>query len=175
MNSSAHISAVSIDVQGFNHYVAALCLGLSVAIAMVLGSGGAHVEWSGVRIFAVVETVAISHVEPQLPRPASISSVSYYHESHAAEVISGEDVTALQAQEARMVPLRGAPGWVWALPDDDVRKIQAGHDWDIVASADRAAGRVVLAWAMKVIPEEEYWSGICQRWIDDPEWGGIEH
>jgi hypothetical protein len=87
-------------------------------------------------------------------------------------VALGEEPAALQSQEARLIPLRGAPTWVWQLADDDARKVAAIEDWSVTAAADRQAGLTVMEWTGRIIPEQEYWHGLNPRWLSDPEWGG---
>ena len=166
MNVSANSSTVSANAPRINPLLATLCAGLSLAVASILGSGGAPIEFSEGPESAPAQASASSAValQPVSPTSATLPTAA---QDRATEAFSGEEPSALWAAEARLVPLRGAPTWVWALPNDDARKIAASHDWDTVAAADRQAGLVVLAWAMKVIPEQEYWNGLCDRWISD--------
>jgi hypothetical protein len=86
--------------------------------------------------------------------------------------VYGEEPPELRSQETRLAPLRGAPTWVWSLPNDDLRKIAAIEDWSITAAADRQSGLTVMEWTGRIIPEQEYWHGLSPRWLADPEWGG---
>jgi hypothetical protein len=84
-----------------------------------------------------------------------------------------DDASGDGYSESQLVPLRGAPAWVWDLADDDPRKLAAIDDWAIVAAADREASMVVMEWAGKIMADSEFWNELCPRWLADPEWGGV--
>jgi hypothetical protein len=62
---------------------------------------------------------------------------------------------------------------VWDLPNDDPRKIAAGEDWSIVAANDRHLSSVVMDWGGGIVSNAKFWNGLCPRWVDDPQWGGV--
>jgi hypothetical protein len=150
------------DLRG-NLQLALICLGLSLALSVVLSGG---------RQASLPSQVAAGISLPLVP--AAVSSLPQHPAVAVAEAAPSEEPADLQPAESRLLPLRGAPAWVWDLPAADPRRVAADKDWDVVAAADRRAGLIVLDWTGRVIPEEEYWNGLCQRWIDDPQWGGVQ-
>jgi hypothetical protein len=136
--------------------LAALCLGLSLASLLLLAGGARFLP-------ADASAGRSANLEP----PRLLSVLVEFD-----VVVYGEELSELRSQEARVVPLRGAPAWVWQLPNDDARKIVAIEDWSVTAAADRQAGITVMEWTGRIIPEQEYWHGLNPRWLADPEWGG---
>jgi hypothetical protein len=156
MNLTAYGSAPAATPGRTIAQLAALCLGLSLASSLLL-AGGARF----------------------LPADASAGRTANLQAARVLSVVIefdvfvyGEDSSALQSQEAQLIPLRGAPTWVWSLTNDDPRKIAAIEDWSVTAAADRQASLTVMEWTGRIIPEQEYWHGLNPRWIADPEWGG---
>jgi hypothetical protein len=156
MNLTAYGSAPAATSQRTIARLAALCLGLPLALSLLLASGAR---------FLPADASAGRSASPQAP---SVLAITVEFDV----IATGEEPAALQSQEARLVPLRGAPTWVWQLPDDDARKIAAVDDWSVTAAADRQAGLTVMEWTGRIIPEQEFWHGLSPRWLADPEWGG---
>jgi len=157
MNFTTHHD--TSDLRG-NLKLASICLGLSLALSVVLSGG---------RQASLPSQVAAGISLPLVP--AAVSSLPQHP---AVAVAEAAPVQPAALADASLLPLRGAPAWVWDLPAADPRRVAADKDWDVVAAADRRAGLIVLDWTGRVIPEEEYWNGLCQRWIDDPQWGGVQ-
>jgi hypothetical protein len=160
MNYSAYSSAAG-NTQRINLQVASLALGLALLLSTVVGSSSRLPTLSGDGAQHVVEFTDASSLPPVQPdRP---------DKALIAPVPTGE-----ASDDAALRPLRGAPSWVWDLPDADPRKLAAVEDWAVIAANDRQAGMTVAEWSGRIIPENEYWDGLCPRWLQDPHWGGVE-
>lgn len=166
MDYAAHTKAISRDSQTIGLHVVALWTAVALAVSLLLG--GAPGYWDG------VHSVMPPGSEDGLrfPTPPGFNPP----EAELAVPVDleiDEEPTSAQPLADRNSPLRGAPAWVWDLPDDDPRKIAAGADWDVVADVNRQSGMAIMEWAGKIIPDSEYWNGLCPRWTNDPEWGGV--